>query len=68
DKEGIPIHLGDYVKARFREGNVCSISDKERITKSDLICPTVKHPPKVIFTDQRGNQVSHNPSAIVHGD
>jgi len=65
DKNGKPIKVGDEVMTRFRggkrEGKVEEIvtGDKEAEERG------VKHPPKVIFTDQHGHKVAHNPGTLV---
>ncbi|KAF8515346.1 hypothetical protein BU17DRAFT_12378, partial [Hysterangium stoloniferum] len=57
DKEGVPIHVGDTVKVRYREGKVEAIfldNATEPVEKAEGrdIRISVKHPPKVVFTDQ----------------
>ncbi|KAK5993787.1 hypothetical protein PT974_07224 [Cladobotryum mycophilum] len=68
DKNSEPIQEGDHVWTRFRggrrEGNVENIvTDEEQAKKED-----VKNPPKVLFTDQHGHHVAHNPETLEHGD
>ncbi|KIJ54698.1 hypothetical protein M422DRAFT_153280 [Sphaerobolus stellatus SS14] len=64
DKHGKPIHEGDIVvtKARGgkRTGEVTEIVTDQR--------EGVKNPPKVLFQDQHGHDVAHNPGALEHGD
>ncbi|KAK4160860.1 hypothetical protein QBC43DRAFT_347036 [Cladorrhinum sp. PSN259] len=68
DKNDEPIHEGDHVFARARggrhEGEVERIVTTEEEAKEE----GVKHPPKVLYTDQHGHHVSHNPGAIEHGE
>ncbi|KAK0710483.1 hypothetical protein B0T21DRAFT_416033 [Apiosordaria backusii] len=68
DKNGEPIHEGDHVFARSRggrhEGNVEKIVTTEKEAEKE----GVKHPPKVLFTDQHGHHVQHNPEALQHGE
>jgi len=73
DKEGKPIHAGDTVYTRIRgggrEGKVEAVYDKSGnvVEGSDEeVHIDVKHPPKVVFTDQHGHQVSHNPGTLTH--
>ncbi|KAK3998009.1 hypothetical protein QBC44DRAFT_314780 [Cladorrhinum sp. PSN332] len=68
DKNGEPIREGDHVFARSRggrhEGDVENIVTTEEEAKEE----DVKHPPKVLYTDQHGHHVSHNPGVIEHGE
>jgi hypothetical protein len=73
DKEGEPIHVGDTVYTRIRgggrEGQVEVIYDKSgKVVEGcdEGVRINVKNPPKVIFTDQHGRQVSHNPGTLMH--
>jgi len=73
DKQGEPIHVGDTVYTKFRgghrEGKVEALYDKsgEVVEGSDDdVRITVQNPPKVVFTDQHGHQVSHNPGTLTH--
>ncbi|KAF8240046.1 hypothetical protein L208DRAFT_1385358 [Tricholoma matsutake] len=50
------IHIGDVVSAKAPE-------EAERIEEINL-----KDPPKVVFKEQYGHTVSHNPETHVHGD
>ncbi|KAB2108848.1 hypothetical protein AG0111_0g3344 [Alternaria gaisen] len=63
-KNGEQIGEGDHVYTRIRggrhEGNVNKIvTDQEEADAED-----VKHPPKVLFTDQKGKDVAHNPGTL----
>ncbi|PCH42664.1 hypothetical protein WOLCODRAFT_72867, partial [Wolfiporia cocos MD-104 SS10] len=68
-KEGKPIEVGDIVSTRFRggkrEGEVNIIP--RDIQNVDDVGVTVKNPPKVVFTDQHGHRVVHNPETLSHG-
>ncbi|KAL7957792.1 hypothetical protein V8C34DRAFT_284806, partial [Trichoderma compactum] len=68
DKEGKPIEEGDEVwtpiRGGKRQGEVENIVHTEEEAKS----ANVKHPPKVLFTDQHGHGVAHNPEALKHVD
>ncbi|KZT06060.1 uncharacterized protein LAESUDRAFT_680079 [Laetiporus sulphureus 93-53] len=71
DKEGHPIKVGDEVFTRIRggthEGKVEAVlRTEEDIKNAGDLGITVKHPPKVIFTDQHGHRVSHNPETLSH--
>ncbi|KZP22343.1 hypothetical protein FIBSPDRAFT_859646 [Athelia psychrophila] len=75
DKDGVPIHAGDQVYTKFRgdkrEGQVEALYDKsgeviEGSAKGVHI--NVKNPPKVVFHDQHGHQVAHNPQTLTHPD
>ncbi|KAK4148661.1 hypothetical protein C8A00DRAFT_19547 [Chaetomidium leptoderma] len=68
DKNEEPIKEGDHVFALARggrhEGNVEKIvTSKEQAREEG-----VKHPPKILFTDQHGHHVQHNPGALQHGE
>ncbi|CAI9630630.1 hypothetical protein GT037_003506 [Alternaria burnsii] len=63
-KSGEQIEEGDHVYTRTRggrhEGNVNKIvMDQEEADAED-----VKHPPKVLFTDQKGKDVAHKPGTL----
>ncbi|OJJ57776.1 hypothetical protein ASPSYDRAFT_47001 [Aspergillus sydowii CBS 593.65] len=64
DKNGQPIQEGDYVFTRVRggshQGKVQKIvTDEEEAEQED-----VKNPPKVIYSDQHGHRVAHNPGTL----
>ncbi|KAH9948585.1 hypothetical protein B0H21DRAFT_733160 [Amylocystis lapponica] len=70
-KQGEPIHVGDKVVTRVRggkhEGVVNTVLETEQdIQSSDDLGVAVKNPPKVVFTDQHGHRVSHNPGTLSH--
>ncbi|GJJ08528.1 hypothetical protein Clacol_002746 [Clathrus columnatus] len=71
DKDGVPVHVGDYVKTANRQGQVQAIFTNNTVTPSEKaddveVAVTIKHPPKVVFLDKKGTQVSHNPSVLSH--
>ncbi|EAU82122.1 hypothetical protein CC1G_09581 [Coprinopsis cinerea okayama7 len=68
DKEGMPIHVGDEVSCRARGGKHVGKVEKIVYTKEEAEEEGVKNPPKVIYTDQHGHRVNHNPGTLVHGD
>ncbi|KAJ5197714.1 uncharacterized protein N7498_006831 [Penicillium cinerascens] len=64
DKNGEPIHEGDYVYTRIRggthEGKVEEIvTDGERAEET-----SVKHPPKVLLHNKDGKTRAHNPGTL----
>ncbi|OCL01345.1 hypothetical protein AOQ84DRAFT_306896 [Glonium stellatum] len=69
-KDGELIHEGDHVYTRIRGGR--HEGDVEQIVMSQKEAEEqgVKNPPKVLFTDQKGKPVAHNPGTlnIVEGD
>lgn len=73
DKQGEPIQVGDTVTTRIRggkhEGKVEAIVQNEQdIKEAGGLGINVKNPPKVVYTDQHGHQVSHNPGTLTHVD
>merc|ERR1711988_1882589 len=67
DKNGEPIKEGDHVWTPMRggrhEGDVEEIvTTEERAEEAG-----VKNPPKILFVDQHGHKVSHNPGTLQHG-
>jgi len=72
DKTGKPIHVGDTVVTKIRGGKrvgeVESIINSKGVTEgTEDVNVAVKNPPKVVYTDQHGHQVSHNPGTLNHG-
>ncbi|BDA42845.1 hypothetical protein COCOBI_03-7380 [Coccomyxa sp. Obi] len=53
------IKVGDFVSTKYRGGTREGVV--ERIATTDDEHP---HPPKVIFHNQRGKEVAHNPSTL----
>ncbi|KXX74793.1 hypothetical protein MMYC01_203295 [Madurella mycetomatis] len=68
DKNGEPINEGDHVFARSRGGRHEGEVEKIVTTEEDAKEEGVKHPPKVLFTDQHGHHVQHNPGTLQHGE
>ncbi|KAK4207247.1 hypothetical protein QBC37DRAFT_247699, partial [Rhypophila decipiens] len=66
DKQGIPIKQGETVFTRVRGGKHEGQVDKIVYTEEEAHHEGVKHPPKVIFTDQHGHHVNHNPGTLSH--
>ncbi|KAJ9134770.1 hypothetical protein NKR23_g9951 [Pleurostoma richardsiae] len=66
DKNGEPIHEGDTVFTKFRGGRHEGVVDKIVTTQEEAKEADVKNPPKVLFTDQHGHHVSHNPGTLQH--
>ncbi|KFZ24283.1 hypothetical protein V502_01242 [Pseudogymnoascus sp. VKM F-4520 (FW-2644)] len=64
DRTGTPIEEGDTVFTKIRggkrEGEAYKIDMNEEEAKRDH----VKHPPKVLFKDQHGHDVAHNPETL----
>ncbi|CCM02293.1 uncharacterized protein FIBRA_04381 [Fibroporia radiculosa] len=72
-KEGRSIEIGDTVTTRFRggkhEGKVEAVIRSEQdLEDAGDLGVVVKNPPKVIFTDQHGHRVAHNPGTLTHVD
>ncbi|KAG4424243.1 hypothetical protein IFR04_002647 [Cadophora malorum] len=68
DKKGNAIDEGDRVWTKIRggkrEGEVEGIVTTEEEAKKE----NVKNPPKVIFHDQHGHKVAHNPGTLENLD
>jgi len=68
DKHGNAIDEGDRVFTKFRggkrEGEVEEIVTTEKEAKEE----NVKNPPKVVFHDQHGHKVAHNPETLENLD
>ncbi|KAA1467237.1 hypothetical protein DENSPDRAFT_832234 [Dentipellis sp. KUC8613] len=72
-KDGQPIHEGQKVWSRARGGRQEGVVEKIFLTEEDIakagdLGVSVKHPPKVIYTDQHGHKVSHNPTTLTHSE
>ncbi|KAJ9642324.1 hypothetical protein H2199_004704 [Coniosporium tulheliwenetii] len=63
-KEGEPINEGDHVYTKYRGGRHEGDVEKIVTTKEEAEEEGVKNPPKVLFTDQRGKAVAHNPETL----
>ncbi|KAI4189953.1 MAG: hypothetical protein LQ346_005013 [Caloplaca aetnensis] len=78
DKAGEPIKEGDQVWTKMRggkhEGEVRHDQDRYKGTQVEAVVTSqeeaeekgVKNPPKVLFTDQHGHDVAHNPGTLEH--
>nr|XP_036582323.1 uncharacterized protein CTRU02_07889 [Colletotrichum truncatum]KAF6790983.1 hypothetical protein CTRU02_07889 [Colletotrichum truncatum] len=66
DKEGKPVKEGDEVFTPIRGGRHEGTVEKIVISEEEAESEGVKHPPKVLFTDQHGHDVSHNPGTLRH--
>ncbi|KZT73457.1 hypothetical protein DAEQUDRAFT_413635 [Daedalea quercina L-15889] len=71
-KDSEPIKVGDTVYTKFRggkrEGEVEAIAQTSQEAEqiSGELGMGVKNPPKVVFTDQHGHRVAHNPGTLTH--
>ncbi|RMZ69416.1 phosphatidylserine decarboxylase [Pyrenophora seminiperda CCB06] len=63
-KNGESISEGDHVYTRIRGGRHEGNVEKIVTTKEEADKEGVKHPPKVLFTDQKGKPVAHNPGTL----
>ncbi|TFK65126.1 hypothetical protein BDN72DRAFT_845897 [Pluteus cervinus] len=68
DKNDEPIEVGDTVSTKFRGGKRAGVVKEVVLDEEEAAAKGVKHPPKVIFKDQHGHEVAHNPGTLVHGD
>ncbi|KAL5088416.1 hypothetical protein Trisim1_006623 [Trichoderma cf. simile WF8] len=68
DKEGRPIKEGDEVWTPIRGGKRQGEVEKIVYTEEEAKSLGVKNPPKVVFTDQHGHRVAHNPEVLKHVD
>ncbi|KAI0951525.1 hypothetical protein AcW1_008550 [Taiwanofungus camphoratus] len=72
-KEGEPIKVGDTVTTRYRggkhEGKVEAVlRNAQDVKDAGGLGIDVKNPPKVVYIDQHGHRVSHNPGTLSHVD
>ncbi|KAH7043870.1 hypothetical protein B0J12DRAFT_742777 [Macrophomina phaseolina] len=63
-KEGQPIEDGDHVYTKIRGGRHEGEVEQVVTTQEEADEAGVKNPPKVLFTDQRGKPVAHNPGTL----
>ncbi|KAG7091947.1 hypothetical protein E1B28_008337 [Marasmius oreades] len=63
-KQGESIEVGDHVYTPFRGGRHEGDVEKIVRTAEEAKKENVKNPPKVLFTDQNGKFVSHNPGTL----
>ncbi|RPB19595.1 hypothetical protein L211DRAFT_814173 [Terfezia boudieri ATCC MYA-4762] len=64
DKTGSPIHPGDHVETKYRGGKREGKVEKIVLSKEEAGKEGVKNPPKVIYHDQHGHRVAHNPQTL----
>ncbi|BCS07779.1 hypothetical protein ASPFODRAFT_53006 [Aspergillus luchuensis CBS 106.47] len=64
DKTGEQINEGDYVYTRYRGGTHEGEVDKVVTDEAEAHEEEVANPPKVIFHDQHGHRVAHNPKTL----
>ncbi|PFH49364.1 hypothetical protein AMATHDRAFT_147760 [Amanita thiersii Skay4041] len=68
DKHGKPIQVGDIVSSKARGGKQTGEVTAIDITEEDAKARGVTRPPKVLYTDQHGHSIAHNPGTLVHGE
>ncbi|KAL2111722.1 hypothetical protein VUR80DRAFT_9443 [Thermomyces stellatus] len=66
DKDGRAIRRGDQVYTPIRGGKHEGMVDKIVTSENDAAEEGVKRPPKVLYTNQRGKAVAHNPATLQH--
>jgi thioredoxin-related protein len=66
DKHSKPIKEGDLVSTPFRGGKREGEVNEVVVTEEQAREAGVKNPPKVLFTDQHGHDVAHNPETLQH--
>ncbi|KAL5001440.1 hypothetical protein BDV10DRAFT_159783, partial [Aspergillus recurvatus] len=64
DKNGQDLEEGDYVFTRIRGGSHQGKIAKIVTDKAEAEQEDVKNPPKVIYNDQHGHRVAHNPGTL----
>ncbi|KAI6082770.1 hypothetical protein F4821DRAFT_263549 [Hypoxylon rubiginosum] len=64
DKQGETICEGDVVWTKARGGR--REGDVHRVVESTDRVAGVRNPPKVLFKDQHGHNVAHNPGTLEH--
>ncbi|OBT64690.1 hypothetical protein VE03_05842 [Pseudogymnoascus sp. 23342-1-I1] len=64
DKSGAPIEEGDTVFTKIRGGKREGKADNIDLDEEDARKDQVKNPPKVLFKDQHGHNVAHNPETL----
>ncbi|KAJ5702826.1 hypothetical protein N7488_010374 [Penicillium malachiteum] len=64
DKKGQAITQGDYVLTKIRGGHREGEVEKVVTDQAEALAEKVTNPPKVIFTDQHGHRVAHNPLSV----
>ncbi|KAI5888204.1 uncharacterized protein SCHCODRAFT_02512770 [Schizophyllum commune H4-8] len=68
DKHSEPIRVGDTVASKARGGRQYGEVTDIVTTKEEAEEAGAKNPPKVLYEDQHGHLVSHNPGTVVHGE
>ncbi|KAF2196005.1 hypothetical protein GQ43DRAFT_427401 [Delitschia confertaspora ATCC 74209] len=63
-KDGEQIQKGDHVYTKIRGGRHEGDVEKIVTTNKEADTEGVKNPPKVLFTDQKGKNVAHNPGTL----
>ncbi|BCR87660.1 DUF2945 domain-containing protein [Aspergillus chevalieri] len=64
DKNGETIYEDDFVFTRYRGGSHQGKVEKIVMDAAGAREEGVANPPKVIYTDQHGHRVAHNPSTL----
>ncbi|KFX89935.1 hypothetical protein V495_05966 [Pseudogymnoascus sp. VKM F-4514 (FW-929)] len=64
DKTGNPIEEGDTVFTKIRGGKREGEADQIVLDEEEARKEQVKNPPKVLFKDQHGHAVAHNPETL----
>ncbi|EAS37115.3 uncharacterized protein CIMG_02469 [Coccidioides immitis RS] len=67
DKTGEPIHEGDDVETRIRGGTRKGTVENIVTSQEEAREENVKNPPKVVYYDQHGHRVAHNPQTLRKG-
>jgi len=68
DKKGNVIEEGDTVFTKIRGGKREGEVEKIVTTQAEAKKENVKNPPKVVFHDQHGHKVAHNPGTLENLD
>ncbi|KAL1955645.1 hypothetical protein VTO42DRAFT_8378 [Malbranchea cinnamomea] len=63
-EHGETIREGDRVETKIRGGRHEGMVERIVMTKEEAEDEGVKNPPKVIFHDQHGHRVAHNPKTL----
>ncbi|PVH91887.1 hypothetical protein DM02DRAFT_702558 [Periconia macrospinosa] len=63
-KQGEPIEEDDHVYTKIRGGRHEGDVEKIVISEQEAKKENLKNPPKVLFTDQKGKPVAHNPGTL----
>ncbi|KAI0711838.1 hypothetical protein C8T65DRAFT_182799 [Cerioporus squamosus] len=72
DEEGRVIEVNDVVETKYRggkrQGRVEAVLENERDVREQApdLGVKVTNPPKVVFQDQHGHRVAHNPQTLSH--